>query len=251
MVRDYSGRRPVTKNRPRKQSAGIFAVILISAVSMSFALGVLTGWLIFKKSARKAAQNQQGVLTASPPTGSAPAPQAKIQNPEGDPSRGVEQPLTFYETLPKGGKAVIGSGLNPKKTEEKPVPNNPPPAVPNPAVPKPQNPVPPQKAAPKKEPAKAAPDQAMKESPADPVKPAKQSPEGGKYCVQVASIQDRKEAEALKTKLSEKGLAVFIIESTIKDKGTWYRVRVGRHLTHQAAAEFAEKSGKGAMVVPE
>ena len=60
-MKDYSGRRPVpVKNRPRKQPVGIFVVILISAVSMSFALGVLTGWLIHRP-ALKAAQNQHFV----------------------------------------------------------------------------------------------------------------------------------------------------------------------------------------------
>src|SRR6266581_7116028 len=128
MVLDYSGRRPATKNRPRKQPVGIFAVILISAISMSFALGVLTGWFVFRP-ARKSSQNQPAPGVGVRGATEAAAPQAVYPNPEASASKGSEPPLTFYETLPKGGKAIIGSGLNPKKGESahpvKPAPSSP------------------------------------------------------------------------------------------------------------------------------
>ncbi|HLO24543.1 MAG TPA: hypothetical protein VK187_00410, partial [Geobacteraceae bacterium] len=117
MVLDYSERKPVSKNRARKQPVGIFVIILISAVSMSFALGLLSGWFLFKPG-RKAAQNQAALAPDGTKTVSAPSSQAaQFQNPEASASKAAAPPLTFYETLPKGGKAVIGSGLNPKKNE--------------------------------------------------------------------------------------------------------------------------------------
>jgi cell division septation protein DedD len=73
----------------------------------------------------------------------------------------------------------------------------------------------------------------------------------GKFCVQIMSSKERKEAESIKARLVEKGLPAYIVESTLKDRGTWYRVRIGRHLTQQAAEELSAKSGKGAMVLPE
>lgn len=219
MVLDYSGRRPVPKNRPRKQPVGIFIVVLISAVSMAFALGVMTGWFIHRP-ALKAAQSQQALDAGEKGAPAAPQ-QAGQRNPETGAHRGGDPPLTFYETLPKGGKAMLGSGLNPKNSEEFRMPK---PATVQPALP-----------------LKAAVPPAV----------AKQADQAGKFCVQIASSKERGEAEALKARLSEKGLPVYVIESAIKDRGTWYRVRIGKHLSQQAAGELAAKAGKGAMVIPE
>jgi cell division protein FtsN len=69
--------------------------------------------------------------------------------------------------------------------------------------------------------------------------------------VQIASLRDRKEAESIKAMLATKGLAAYIVESNLKDKGTWYRVRLGKHLKSAEAASLAAKAGKGAIVTPE
>ena len=228
MVLDYSERKPVGKNRPRKQPIGMFVIILISAVSMSFALGLLSGWVLFKP-ARKAALSQVSIT----PDGAKGAPvsaasSAQLQNPEASAAKLAEPPLTFYETLPKGGKAVIGSGLNPKKNEGL--------SVPKPAAATP-----------------ASPQQASTPQPvtASPAVPTPQQAAAGKFCVQIASSQDKKEAEAIKARMEGKGFPVYVVESRIKDKGTWYRVKIGKHLTQQAAGELAAKVGKGALVVTE
>jgi cell division septation protein DedD len=249
MVMDYSGRRPVAKNRPRKQPVGIFAVVLISAISMSFALGVLTGWFVFRP-ARKAAQGQP-VPVAGAKAPDAPS-QSAYPNPEAAAGKGGEPPLTFYETLPKGGKAIIGSGLNPKKGEggqsAKPA------TVPLPAPQQPaQPPAKPDAAAAveAKEQGAAVADQAKKTAAGDAAPVPKQPGPPGKFCVQVASTQDRKEAEAMKAKLAGKGLPAYVVESNIKEKGTWFRIRVGRHLSQQAAGDLAAKAGKGAMAISE
>jgi cell division septation protein DedD len=250
MVLDYSGRRPVTKNRPRKQPVGIFAVILISAISMSFALGMLTGWFVFRP-ARKSAQSQseQGVEAKG-----APAPQAAYSNPEASASKGADPPLTFYETLPKGGKAIIGSGLNPKKGESTQPAKHAPvtPSAPH-QQPAAQPPAQPDagKAEERKEQGTTPADQAKKMPAGDATPAPKQPGAPGKFCVQVASTQERKEAEALKAKLAGKGLPAYIVESNLKEKGTWFRIRVGKHLSQQAAGDPVGKAGKGAMVVPE
>lgn len=253
MVLDYSGRKPVSKNRPRKQPVGIFAVILISAVSMSFALGLLTGWFVFRP-AQKAAESQtQPAAAASGAPGASPQ-QTRFPNPEGGAARGGDPPLTFYETLPKGGKAVIGSGLNPGKPEQ-PQPLIPVAAPTAPsqqqAVQQPPNPPAAVKAEERKEQGQPPAEQAKKGSAADPASAPKQAAAGGKFCVQIASTKERKEAESLKAKLAEKGLPAYIVESNIKDRGTWFRVRVGKHLSQQGAGDLAVRAGKGAIVIPE
>lgn len=290
MVVDYSGRKPVPKNRPRKQPIGIFAMILLCAVLASFAIGLATGWLL-RKPATNAARSQPAAV------GEKSAPQVKGVNPEA--VRGADPPLTFYETLPKGGKAIIGSGLNPNRSAE-PAPQpaatplSPQPAVPRATTPPvaappqsaPPRPVAQQGAAPPSSPGKPeerkeqrkvpAPSEPVRQSdaasqskgespkekrkePADTAKKgtetspvaAPKQPDAGRFSVQVAATQDRKEAETLKAKLTEKGLPAYIVESNIKEIGTWFRVRTGRHLSRQEAAEIAAKAGKGAMVIPD
>jgi cell division protein FtsN len=85
-----------------------------------------------------------------------------------------------------------------------------------------------------------------------PTKPASATrPETSGLTVQVASFSLRSEAEALRSKLAAKGYNVGIIESHLGDKGTWYRVRVGKHLDPDSAKELAAKLGKGAIAIPE
>lgn len=249
MVLDYSGRRPVPKNRPRKQPVGIFAVILISAVSMSFALGVLTGWFVFRP-AKQAEQGELSGAAAGKGATEGSSPQPQYPNPEMDASKGLNPPLTFYETLPKGGKAIIGSGLNPPKSIP-PQPPKPQPALQQAPVQETAKPAAPAKQEEQKGQAQPPVEQGKNTPVSDTATAPKQPNAAGKFCVQIASTQDRKEAEALQAKLAGKGLPVYVLESKIKDRGTWYRVRVGKHLSQQAAGELAGKAGKGAMVVPE
>ena len=166
----------------------------------------------------------------------------------------AEPPLTFYETLPKGGKAVIGSGLNPKKHEGLPGPK---PAAATPASPQqastPQTVTgsPAVKPEERKAQVQAPAGQANKAASASPDPTPQQAAAAGKFCVQIASFQDKKEAEAIKARMEGKGFPVYVVESRIKDKGTWYRVKIGKHLTQQTAGELAAKVGKGALVIPE
>jgi cell division protein FtsN len=186
---------------------------------------------------RKADLGQPAPAVGAKGAPKAPAPQGQYPNPEANPHKGGDPPLTFYETLPKGGKAIIGSGLNPVK-KESPLPPKPPPALQHPPVREAAQPSAPAKSGERQEPAQA---------------PAPKEPgKAGKFfCVQVASTKERKEAESLKARLTEKGFPAFIVESTLKDRGTWFRVRVGKHLSHEAAGGLAAKAGKGAIVVPE
>jgi cell division septation protein DedD len=245
MVLDYSERKPVGKNRPRKQPVGMFVLVLLAGVSISYVLGLTTGWFLFK-SRGKSAPGQTLATSAGQASGGVTSAPQPLANPDATAPRGADPPLTFYETLPKGGKAVIGSGLNPKKGDA--------PQTPNPATTAPR---PPQIASPKPaSPPPAAGKDLPKVMAPRPQELAKKSAapsqnSGGKFCVQVASSQERKDADALKEKLAAKGFPAYVEESKIKGKGTWYRVRIGRHLSQQAAGELAGKAGKGALVIPE
>lgn len=230
-----------------------FAFLL--TIGFSFGLGVLTDRYLLpprgqKETAVRPPQSkappQPAGPQAAPPTATRPGP--AVPTPAAEPS------LTFYDTLPKGGKAILGSGINLKKEEIRSAPS---------AKGAPSNTtLPPQHQKPARP--EAAEAQEKRDGGAD--KPAAEQPGGkgasepsvkkipaqrGKFSVQVASSKDRKEAEAIKSRLGEKGVTAYIVESALPDKGTWYRVRVGRQMDQSTASDTASRLGKEAIVVPE
>ncbi|MBL0224897.1 MAG: SPOR domain-containing protein [Geobacteraceae bacterium] len=234
--------------RPRKEPTGYFKTALVVTGIITFMAGFGTGWFLSQKSAKKSFQaaTEQISLESSPNNGAAqlpkppappqPNPQPPAQQdpaaaqsqppPATPPGTVAEQPLSFYKTLPSGQKGnVLGSGINTKDDKAKqplqaPIPSN----LTRPAP---------------AEPAKTTADKQT-------ARPADNS-----YTVQVASYALKSEAETLKNTLSGKGYNAFISESHQGDKGTWYRVRVGRKMDQDAAKELARKLGKSAQVFPE
>lgn len=236
--------------RPRKEPTGYFTTILVVIGVITFIAGFGTGWFLSQKSAKKSFQAaiEQNSLENHPKQEEAPPPkpvqplQPPVTPPQdpaaapqqpATPGTTAEPPLSFYKTLPSGQKSnVLGSGINTNTDKTKqplhaPIPANltKPPAVDS-----------------RKAPA---------DNPADTEKPAARHPEGTSFTVQVASFPLRSEADTMKGKLAAKGYNVSISESNQKDKGTWYRVRVGRKLDQEAAKELAGKIGKGAIVIPD
>jgi cell division protein FtsN len=218
-------------------------------------------------------RQEQNVLKAKLENTARPVPVATLP-PQQAPVTGTPDPnLSFYKTLP-GGKGTLGTGLNPDKPENpapRPAVVLPPPASPQsapahtasqpqqPAIRPPQPPMstlsehydspPLEKPAVKSLPLAASPAPAPSlDSGADPARKAQLK---GKYVVQVASYQSKTEAEAVKGRLQDSGVPAYIVESVLKDKGTMYRVRVGKHLEAAAAAELAAKAGKNAIVILE
>lgn len=239
--------------RKTGRSSSVTVVMVLILLSIGFGLGFATGWHFSQKSAKKAfraAMEQQSLesqsgqpqtapgapsvtttATATPLAGQQTAPQAsgaghdpKMQGPV-PASPAAPVPLSFFDNLPRGQKqTVLGSGIN-----EKPKPEAPPPAVPQPVQKPVMQPVTPVPAAPK---------------------PAAAPPASG-FVVQVASFNNKKEAEATRARLAAKGYSATLSEVELNDKGTWYRVRIGRHLEKEAAVEIASKIGGGAKVVPD
>lgn len=242
------------KKLPRKEPVGMFTAIIIVTGVITFAIGFGTGWFFSQQSAKKAfkAATEQTSLESSPqkeinPVGKVPPaaqpvvpaqqPQPAASAPQAVPGAPVtpEPPLSFYKTLPSGQKSnVMGSGINARDDKVKQplqaaIPSN---------LSKPSQPG---TDAPK--PAAVVPKVAQEKNSAN--------QENSGYSVQVASYSLKSEAEAIKNKLAGKGYNVTIVESRQGDKGTWYRVRVGKKLDHEAAKELAGKLGKGAIPIPD
>lgn len=239
-----------SQNRPRKESSGGVLIVVFVTALLSLGIGFGSGWMLSQRSAKngfKAALEQQSLenspqqiktnplpqkpATAIPPQQpqvGGPAPQSAT----GGAQTAVEPPLSFYKTLPSGQKNnVMGSGINSKedKSAKQPLQAAMPANVSRPAPPQ-------------------SDDNAQKQPAA--AKPGARQ-DSNSFTVQVASYSLKSEADALRSKLAAKGYNVSIVESHLGDKGTWYRVRVGKHLDPDAAKELAGKIGKGAIAIPD
>ncbi len=236
-----------SKPRPRKEPVSKITSLIVVTALIAFTAGFSAGWFFSERSTKKAFQaaNEQKSLENAPKPVVAPPvpaqPPAESAQPDASPkapqpSAGAPQAatasqatpdsqLSFYKTLPDGHKTnPMGSGVNARGEKEKqalqaPIPSN--------IARKPQ-------------------------APPSTGRPATASPrEGNGFTVQVASYSLKSEAEAMKSKLAARGYNATMVESNLGDRGTWYRIRVGRRLEQGAAKELAAKIGKGAIVIPE
>ncbi len=247
MAIDYRPKKNVTRNRPRKRPIKTIALMILGGIVTVYGLGVATGWLIFKYFPEPPPEMTAGM---APPDGArqplppVPPPGTTKKtpgNPDNDPD------LTFYYTLPKGEKGVIGSGINMLPPT---APVNAPPAPVQPVDKQPQ----PVKTVEVKgiSPSPAAAGEKKAVSPAEQQTVSKnKNPEKETFTVQVAAFHEKNEACTLKDKLRAGGVTARIEEYTVKGEDTWFRVRTGRKLDRDAAARLAAKIGGNAILVPD
>lgn len=247
--REKVERRAVQKNRPRKEPMGLYALLVVFVLAATYGAGVFTGWFFFKgEPLQQTAAVPPAVQPAAPAPPAAPA---------------EEEPLTFYKTLPEGGGAVMGSGMNLKLPETAPAAKPAPASAAQGTQPQAAQPQP-QASQPQPQPQAAQPQaekQAKQERQEKQEKQNKQGQENaaakeqkedeGRFAVQVASYRDKEEADAAQAKLAAKGLTAYLVESRLADKSVWYRLRVGRNLSKSEAGQLAAKAGKGAVLIPE
>jgi hypothetical protein len=132
MVIDYSERRQIRKPPPSRPKVWPYVLMIFMLVLTSFILGLGTGWHLYKPGGRLYKTPPQPSVSKQPaspqpPAAStqAPPPQVQQQAPPGE--KGAP-PLTFYNTLQKGNKVLMGTGINPQK-EGHAVPSKPAPAA--------------------------------------------------------------------------------------------------------------------------
>lgn len=263
MVLDYRERKPVNKNRPKSKPVGLFVIAFGLVAVCSFALGVLTDRFLLSPRSLKV-DNAQAPPPVAPKNGPQETTKDSVTANQGAAPALQEPSLTFYETLPKGGKIILGSGMNPKtptvqsvspaKTATEALPKN------DQVLPRQAEAVMVQKAdkpaIPVSSPEKsAAADNAERPKAAGEtakdVSAKKSAVSKGKFSVQVASARERKEADAIKSGFQEKGFAAYVVESVVPGKGTWYRVRVGKQMDQPSAAKLAKQLGKATIIIPE
>jgi cell division septation protein DedD len=71
-------------------------------------------------------------------------------------------------------------------------------------------------------------------------RPPTEATADGAFTLQLSAYQDRTEAERFAAGLRDKGYAPFIVEANLPNKGLWYRVRMGRFPTREAATRYLE-----------
>ena len=73
-----------------------------------------------------------------------------------------------------------------------------------------------------------------------------------RYTLQISSFQDRTQADAFAASLTAAGYPAYVTTSEVPDKGTFYRVRLGKYGDYDAAVAgkdaFEKKVGKIAYV---
>lgn len=250
MVIDYRERKPVNKNRPKSKPVGLMFGAFVAVALLSFAAGALVDRLVFltkrQEEVQAPGQAVAGKSADAAAQKSATSPAAGGAAERKSPPLTGEPPLTFYETLPKGGQAILGTGIN---TDKNGVPRTA--TAGSPAAPsapqgekggagesrKGESPRPPDGDTPKNAEKSAA-------------APQRKASPGGTFTVQVASAKERKEAEEIRKALVGKGYAAYIVETEIAGKGTWYRVRIGKAMDQGAASSLAATLGKGAIAIP-
>lgn len=253
MAIDYRERKPVSKNRPRRQPAGIFFFSIFVAVIIAYTLGLVTGWLVFRPGKENVAENP--AIPAGTNVKGVEGAAVEKEKPAAENTGNIREPmLTFYDKLPKGNRELIGSGLNLPRAADQPVVKTVPPVPPQKPVTAAKEPGKGEGAEKSAEPSRvqAKPSETTKNKDASAGMATVKEEQGkGKFVVQVASYHVRKEAEELRDRLQGDGIPAYIVESNIPEKGVFYRVRVGRHLNPESAQEMAEKTGKGSIVIPE
>jgi cell division septation protein DedD len=192
----------------------LLMVVLVAAVTTaSFFLGVMVG----ERGGAARQAEQSAALSAQLPPPSLPTASAA-----------GSQRMTFYEDLPKGNAAPLGSGINLPKTSPAPPPV-------------------PTAAAPATKPAAPAPVVAVPvaTAPLPPPTPtavsateARSAP-GGSMVVQVASTRDEGEAKRLVEKLRGQGHVAFYERADLGAKGVWYRVSTGPYADRGTADKVA------------
>jgi cell division septation protein DedD len=202
-------------------------LILVAAVTVaSFFLGIMVGERgRGPGSGGPADAAYQPAVQVAPP----PLPSSQYTAP---------QKLTFYDDLPKGNAAPLGSGINlPKTSYVSPPPTAPPPAPTAAPTTAAAPPVPEQVQAQAQVPAAKPPAPAAKPPVPAVAAPPKVAPTGS-FVIQVASTKDQAEAKRLVASLKAKGFAVATERADLGAKGIWYRVVAGPY-GDQVAAEKA------------
>ena len=207
-----------TQRRIERKQLVLVVVLILAVAGVSFSLGVMFGkqsGVAPEEHGGTAGSGMPAVTQIEPPP--KPAETVAVEKPE---------QLTFYDNLPKGKQAPLGSGIN-LPPERKA--NNTGTVKKTGAV----SASPPSKSTPK----------------TGAMPPASAS---GALVVQIASFRTSQDAAKLAGRLKTYGLTIFIETADLGEKGVWYRVLSGpfasRENADKAVDFLREKERLSALV---
>ena len=206
-----------TQRRIERKQLVLVVILILAVAGVSFSLGVMFG-----KQNADAPGAYSGTASSGQPA------VAQIEPPPKPAEAAAEKPeqLTFYDNLPKGKQAPLGSGIN----------------------------LPPEQKAKSTGTARKA--QAVSASP--PPKPSAKTASRpavtatGDLVVQIASFRTSQDAAKLAGRLKTYGLTIFVETADLGEKGVWYRVLSGpfpsRENADKAVDFLREKERLSAIV---
>lgn len=119
MVIDYSERRQARRPVPNRPKVWPYVLLIILLMLVSFILGFGTGRHLYKPGGRFYKAPPQPLQSSAPKqpvsqqsdAASPAAPPQQVQQ-QSPPAEKGAPPLTFYNTLQKGNKSLMGTGIN-------------------------------------------------------------------------------------------------------------------------------------------
>jgi len=216
-----------SQRRIERKQVVLIAVLILAVAGVSFSLGVMFG----QSSGSLPGLSADGekpklpmVINVAPPP---PPSEAASEEPK------KEEKLTFYDNLPKGNQAPLGSGINlPPEKKKTATKTN--------------------KSAVKTASLSPEPLQSKPLAPSVATPPAAST--DGAFVVQIASFRTSEDAGKLTSRLKSHKVTTFIESANLGEKGVWYRVLAGpytsREKADQAAAFLQEKERFSVLVRP-
>lgn len=211
-----------SQRRLERKQVVLIAVLIFAVASVSFGLGVMFGQgggSLPGLSADGEKPKLPMVINVAPP----PPPPPPLEVASEEPKR--EEELTFYDNLPKGNQAPLGSGIN----------------------------LPPEK---KRTAAKTKKSTVKPASlPSEPLQKPVNLPfasTDGAFVVQIASFRTSEDAGKLARRLKSHKLATFIESADLGEKGVWHRVLAGPYSSREnadQAAAFLQKKERFSVLV--
>lgn len=160
---------------------------------------------------------------------------------QNEPSRNVVTLKPVELARPEAPKPVEAAKIDPPKSEPEKAPVIAEPAEPKVAEAKVEPTELPENPKPAAVPTRTNDAGALKEAFGKVQKPAEAAPAPvgeGSWTLQLSAYQDKAEADRFAAGLRDKGYAPYIVEADLAGKGVWYRVRMGRFGTKDAASTY-------------
>ena len=196
-----------------------FFVASIAVLGTVFVLGVVVGKRLAGAPAHSSPADLLSALdqkaAAMEQVKTSPAPQARLTF-QDELTKKVSEPASGPTKEPEPAKAEVKEATTTVTTAPPPQPSV-------------SDPAPPSRELPKQEP------------PREKLKKAIAAVEKGPaFTLQLSATQARDEADRFAAKLRSQGYQPYVVESDLKDRGRWFRVRMGKFATREAAAKFRE-----------